>query len=282
MADDVKPITFGGKELDPREEAAYKERIKTAKASGSIHGLKSKEPVGVVPRPSIPMTDRVVDTPTGLTAEGGVAPRPAGSPLLSAQTATMLQEAAAAAAQQAAQVKVEEKVEEKKVSDEDLFEMFDFDKKSEAERILNNKKRRKEIEGRCAPMNISDLVMKEEVRQVIPIIPGQFEVTFRSMTPEESLFIKQFIAKRDQGQSDQYLLEKFSLCQLTCSLVALNGRDLPDHRDQQGSPTEPLFEAKLKMITKKSAYVMADLGLNYMWFDIRVRKLLAGDALGNG
>ena len=30
----------------------------------------------------------------------------------------------------------------------------------------------------------------------------------------------------------------------------------------------------LKQILKKSIYVVADLGLNYMWFDLRVRKLL--------
>lgn len=278
---EIKEITFGRKELDPEEEKAYREKIATAR-KGGISALKGSTPLGHIERPSIPdLTVKQKDGPTGLTSEGGVAPRPQGSPVLSPQTQAQLE--------QMQQVQKQEKVideeEVKKGAEaaakEDLFDMFDFSGTNEAERILNNKKRRKEIEERCEPMNFEDLILKDEVRQTVPIIAGKFEPRFRSLTPEESLFLKQFLAK-DQNQSEAYSVEKFSLCQLTCALVSLNGQDFPDHRKPDGTPDEDLFKVKLKKLNKKSGYIIADLAINYYWFDIRVRRLIAPEKLGNG
>jgi len=101
------------------------------------------------------------------------------------------------------------------------------------------------------------------------------------MNPEESLFVKQFLAK-DSAVSDAFSAEKFSMCQLACCLVALNGLSFPDHRKPDGTPDEELFKLKLKKLMKKSGYIIADLAINYYWFDIRVRRLLAPERLGNG
>lgn len=282
MPENDGPITFGKKELDPAEAEAYRRRIEDARRGG-VGALKTPEPVGVLPRPQVPLRQGEAPAqPSGLTAEGGVQPRPPGSPLLSQETAQQLQQMADAQAKEQAKVEEKKEAEETKQSNEDIFEMFDFQQRSEAERVLNNKKRRKDIEDRCAPMNIDDLVLRDEVQQLVPIVPGKFEVLFRSITPDENLFIKRFVTKADSGQNEQYILEKFGICQLVCSVVAINGRPLPEHRDVAGDIVEKNFEAKLKMMLKKSGYVIGDLGINYTWFDIRVRKLLNPDILGNG
>lgn len=283
MADEnVKPITFGDK-LTPEEEAAYRARIEQSKKKG-VNALKTSEPVGKIPRPSIPLMQRggPQAEPKGLTPEGGVAPRPAGSPLLSSETAQQLQDMAAAQVAEQAETKKAEAEETKK--EEDIFEMFDFEGRNESERILNNKKRRKEIESRLEEMNIEDLLLNDEVQQTVIIIPDKYTVRFRSMTPEESLFIKQYLAKDQLGQqnNDNYMLEKFSLCQLACSLVSINGKPFPDHRGKDGSPDTEAFKTKLTMLMKKSGYLVADLAVNYMWFDLRVRRLLNPEKLGNG
>ena len=283
MAENDGVVTFGNKELSPEEEAAYKTRIADARARGGVNNLKGSDPVGRVEKPAIPLHQK--GTPPAASAfneTGGVQPRPAGSPLLSPETAQQLQEVAELNARAAHEAPGEPKAEETKKAEEDLFEMFDFGGRNEAERILNNKKRRKDIEARCLPMALEDLIIKDEVQQLVPIIPSKFEVLYRSMTPEENLFIKRYVAKNDQGQSDQYVIEKFGTCQIACSVLAINGKPLPDHRDLNGNIDENLFEAKLKLLLKKSGYVVADLGINYSWFDIRVRKLLNPDALGNG
>jgi hypothetical protein len=277
MSDEVKPVVFGQKEIDPAEEAEYKERIR--KARGGVAAVKGSDPVGSVPRPSIPylQRDQEQELASALSSSGGVQPRPPGSPVISPQTASMLQEAADAAVRQKDEKIEEEKKEAEKKGEEDLFEMFDFGGRNEAEQVLNNRKRRKAIESRCAPMSLDDLIFKDEVQQLVPINPKKFEVLYRSMTPDENLYIKRFVAKTDQGQTDQYVLERFALCQLTCTVLAINGRALPDHRKTDGTVDDAAFETKLKMLMKKSAYIIADLGINYSWFDVRVRKLL-----GNG
>lgn len=286
---EIKEITFGRKELDPEQEAAYREKIAAAK-KGGISALKGSTPIGHIERPAIPdLTSRkAAEGPTGLTSEGGVAPRPQGSPVLSPQTAAQLEQMAQVQKQQESAGSDRKALDEEEVkkaaeaaAKEDLFDMFDFSGGGEAERILNNKKRRKEIEDRCEPMNFEDLILKDEVRQTVPIKPGQFEPRFRSLSPEESLFIKQYLAK-DTNASDAYAAEKFSLCQLTCSLVSLNGVDFPDHRKPDGTPDDELFKIKMKKLTKKSGYIVADLAINYYWFDIRVRRLIAPEKLGNG
>lgn len=282
--EEIKTITFGKKEIDPEQEELYKKKIADAK-KGGIGALKGSTPIGHVERPAMPdLTPKgTQEGPTGLTSEGGVAPRPPGSPVLSPSTQAQFEQMQRAQQQQAAAAPKldEEEIKQAAAAKDDILEMFDFSGAGEAERILNNKKRRKEIESRCEPMNFEDLILKDEVRQTVPIIPGKFEPQFRTLSPEESLFIKQYLAK-DTNQSDAYSAEKFSLCQITCSLVALNGTLLPDHRKTDGSPDEELFKIKLKRMMKKSGYIIADLSINYYWFDIRVRRLIAPDALGNG
>lgn len=285
---EVKEITFGRKELDPEQEAAYRQKIADAR-KGGVGALKGSTPVGHIERPSMPdlTSQKGTGGPSGLTSEGGVAPRPPGSPVLSAATQAQLEQLGAA---QRAQGKesapaLDEEAVKKAAADasakEDIFEMFDFGGSGEAERVLNNKKRRKEIEDRCAPMNLEDLILKDEVQQTVPVLPGKFEPRFRTLNPEESLFLKQFLAK-EASPNESYAAEKFGLCQLACSLVSLNGADFPDHRKPDGTPDEELFKVKLKRLMKKSGYIIADMSINYYWFDIRVRRLLAPEKLGNG
>lgn len=281
-------IEFGGrKELDPNAEEAYRQKI--AEARKGVDSLKGTQPLGGIPRPQMPVLSRdrvAAPSPSPMTPDGGVQPRPPGSPAIRPETQQQLedmakaQEAAAQATLDEKKV-VEDAKKEKGLSDDDLFDMMDFNQRNEAERILNNKKRRKEIEGRCEPMNFEDLLISNEVAQTVPIIPGKFEPRYRSLTPEESLFIKKLMS-REQTVNDQYMLEKYGLLQLTCSITSINGVPLPDHRGKDGTPDDDLFQTKLKVITKKSGYIVADLGINYAWFDLRVRRLINPDDLKNG
>jgi hypothetical protein len=282
--DEIKEVVFGKKELDPEQEAAYLEKIKAAK-KGGLAAVKGHTPLGHIKRPPMPDLSQPSGNPAELPAglvDGGVQPRPPGSPLLSAQTAAQL-EGAMKAQDEAEKKEGEAKAEEKKIdSTEDLLEAFDFSATGEAERVLNNKKRRAEIEGRCLPMKFEDLLLYDEVRQQVPIrADGKFTVMFRSLKPDESLFLKEYMAKK-QSPNEAYALEKFALAQLACAIVKINDSEFPSHLNKDGEPEDALFEAKLRKLTKKSGYVVADLSINYGWFDIRVRKLLTEDgALGN-
>lgn len=274
----IETVVLGRVELDPDEAERYKERIRLAKAGGGVASLKGSTPLGHVPKlVNTPLLQKQSDSVSPLSEEGGVQPRPPGSPVVRPETVQALQDMQAAQAK-AAETEIKKDVDEAK---DDLFEMFDFNGKNETERILNNKKRRMAIEARCEPMRIEDLIMKDEVQQEVPILPGKLTVRFRSASPQENLFAKRLMAD-EKVTSDQYLLEKYGLMQLTLSLVSINGSSLPNHLDENGQPDDKLFQIKLKMIMKKSAYLVADLGINFFWFDLRVRRLLNPDDLKNG
>lgn len=288
MSEEVKTITLGSKELDPQQEAEYRERIRAAKAGAPLHNLKGNTPVGGVERPQMPVFRQAREAASA--PPEGVQPRPPGAPTLRPETQEQLASAIKAGQKQEADATAKKALDEQKLSEEAkiaaLFENFDFNaQKDQVERILDNKKRREQIEARCTPMNFEDLLMHDEVKQRVPILPGKFEPTYRSITPIESLYIKQRMS-RESTQTDQYLGEKYNLLLLTCSILDINGQPFPDHRKLQSDGTfvvdDKAFDEKLGYVMRKSGYIIADLSVNYFWFDIRVRKLLNPDDLKNG
>ena len=150
--------------------------------------------------------------------------------------------------------------------------------------LLNNDDQRVIIEKRCKPLDITDLIMKGYVMQKVPIIPDKFEPEFRSMSGGEDLAIKRLIMKESKGVevSDRYLLDKFSLMAVCIGLHAINNNPVPSHQDQQGNFDEDAFWVKFNVVTKYPFHMLASLGVNYFWFDIRVRKLFVAEKMGNG
>lgn len=288
MATDVEPVRFGSKAMSPEEVQAHQRKVEEAQARAGrnpTNALKGNEPVGgSVRRPSIPNLVREPsgDDDSGLPQQQGgpVNPRPPGSKVLRPETEKMLRDAINEQATKITAPPEEEPVKEELV--DEGFSSIDLPGlKNDIERIFDNPKRRKEIESRCSEMRFEDLLVNDEVKQIVPIIPDKFVAKYRSLTPAESLFIKRIIST-ETVKSDSYLLERYGLCQLACSLISINGSDLPSHLDKNGDPDEKLFAAKLKVVTKKSIYIVTDLYVNYGWFDSRVRQLINPAFLGNG
>lgn len=151
--------------------------------------------------------------------------------------------------------------------------------------ILDNKARRKQIEARIQDMDVEDLIMHGEVRQLVPIIPGKLEVTFRSITAEEDLGVKKMMWNVE-GTS-RYVVDRFSLMNLCLALQSISTsesmKEMDEHFDKEtGRFSEELFEAKFQKMLKKPLQLLADLVVNYIWFDERVRRLLVAEELGNG
>jgi hypothetical protein len=150
--------------------------------------------------------------------------------------------------------------------------------------IINNEKQRELIESRCKPLDITDLITRSFVTQRVPIIPDKFEPEFQSMTGAEDLAIKRLIMLESKGieVTERYLLDKFAMMGVTIGVRAINSNPLPDHRDKDGLFDEEAFWKKYSLITKYPFHMIASLGVNYFWFDVRVRKLFVADELGNG
>lgn len=189
--------------------------------------------------------------------------RPEGG--LSQQTAEQLEAVAKANSPQA---------EPEKKPEDDFDDLFDFDEfGNKVKNLLGNKQRKDLIESRCEPMDLMDLIINKEIRQVVPIMPGKYYPTFRSIGGDEDLEVKRLLSSA-KGSST-YLLSRMTLMNLTCGLYALNGKELQSHLDKNGDFSEELFDAKFKNITKYPMSVLMDLAVNYTWFDERTKQLVA-------
>jgi hypothetical protein len=195
-------------------------------------------------------------------------PRPEGAGI-SAQTAEQL--AAVAKANSPDAPKVEE---EKSFFEDDVFDYNEFGEK--VKNLLANKERREAIEARCEPLDLMDLLVNREVRQVVPIIPGKYFPTFRTMRGDEDLEVKRLISR--ETSSTTFVLSKMTLMNLTCGLYAVNGKVLPSHMKEDEFNIDAFME-KYKSMAKYPMQVLSDLAVNYTWFDNRVRKLISVDAI---
>lgn len=188
-----------------------------------------------------------------------------------------------------------------KEADEEESQIASEEKKAQEEANLSgdtlnplaSRRRKKEIEARCAPISLEDLVTDGEVRQTVPIVPGILEPTFKSTTGDEDLFVKKMASFEDEPDKDgvrrvineelytnRYLMDRFLLMNLTVALYSLNGTKFPSHLDSSLNPSEEAFWFKYKRIRKLPTQILSDLMVNYSWFSERLSKLtLSKEAL---
>jgi len=152
--------------------------------------------------------------------------------------------------------------------------------------IINNDKQREIIEERCRPLDVGEVITKGVICQVVPVLPGVFEPEYQSYSAEDDLALKRLImeeARTIAGEiEDRYLLDKFALMATTIGLKSINGHPLPSHRNSDGAFDEELFWKKFNKVIKLPFHMLASLGVNHFWFDIRVRKLFVAETVGNG
>jgi len=149
---------------------------------------------------------------------------------------------------------------------------------------MMSKERREEIEKRLGELDITDMIMKREIQQTIPVIPGKFEITLRTFTQRENIWVLQYMY--DFPGSQLYTQELLNTCRLVCGLVAVNGQLLPDHRQDVGTASEKIikedFDKKLFHVSSFPVQLVADLSMQSIWFQDRVDKLFTLDTIKNG
>lgn len=161
---------------------------------------------------------------------------------------------------------------------------FDFTEVERARNKMISDRRRKTIEDRLTPMRIEDMIVQRELTQTIPIVPDSLSVTLRTFNQREHLFCLRYVYK--YGGSQLYVEELLNTCRLACSLFAINGAPLPDHRSNVGDRSEQVdekkFEDKLFNLASFPVQMLADFSVQMIWFNDRVNDLLSLDNLKNG
>lgn len=200
-----------------------------------------------------------------------LAPRPEGAGLRP-ETIKELEGFAAATAKSSDDVELE-KI-NKEIDDlDDVYENDEFGQRVRS--LLGNKKRCEVITARCPPMSFDELLMEGSVKQRVPIIPGKFEPTFRSLQGEENVEILRLMSS--MRGSEDYILDTISIFRLTAGLYQINNKVFPNHLDKNGDFDEKLFLDKKKIVSKMALPILADLSVNYNWFTRRVQKMTVVD-----
>lgn len=143
--------------------------------------------------------------------------------------------------------------------------------------------RRRDIASRCTPMALEDVLLSQDATQRVPVVPGKFEPTFRVLNGHEDAFVKNYSwARTTSSSSDIYYQTLLSMTSTCLALVALNGKPLIEVRDEKGRMDEKKVEEKMDFVLRYPMPVLADLAVNYVWFEDRVRELLNFEAVKNG
>ena len=166
----------------------------------------------------------------------------------------------------------------------DEIPSIDFDALAGLRNKMMSPERKKLIEERLKPLDISQMISEREVRQVIPIVPNKLEIELRTFNQHESLFCMQYVY--DFPGSPVYVNELLNTCKLVCSIVSINRAELPEHRVKIGTRNEEVdreaFNMKMFHFASFPVQLIADISTQCIWFSDRVNDLFSLDNLKNG
>lgn len=168
----------------------------------------------------------------------------------------------------------------------DQMDAFEFNqwRQLTMRQILHSEEERSLIESRLKPLDLGELLRDGVIRQRIPIIPGVYEITLQSYDGQIELALKRLVMTeaRSVDVGEQYLLDKHSFMSLAVGLHKINDKPYPDILDKEGVFNDELFFKKFNMVMKLPIHMLSSIGVNQMWFEMRVRKLYSATAVGNG
>lgn len=177
-------------------------------------------------------------------------------------------------------------VEEEVQKGSKLIDQFDFDtfRQLVTRDILNDPEQKKIIEDRVEPLDLGDLIVQGFVIQTVPIVPGVFEVEFQSTTGQEQVEIKRLLTLESKrlDSPEEYLLEKHAIMSITVGLRSIMKKPLPSHTTKDGKFDEAAFWKKFEFVAGLNNHMLSSLGINFFWFDQRVRKLFVVEKVKNG
>ena len=150
--------------------------------------------------------------------------------------------------------------------------------------LINNEGQRKIIEKRLEPIDITDLIVSDSFSQKVPIVPGKFEPVFEVIAGRNDLAMKKLIAEeaRQLDVNERYLLDKYAMMQLAAGVQAVGSVQMPEYRDSDGVLVPEMFWKRFNKITNLPTPILASLGANFFWFDVRCRKACTARELKNG
>ena len=168
----------------------------------------------------------------------------------------------------------------------DQMDAFEFNqwRQLTMREVLHSEGQRELIEKRITPLDIGELLTTGVIRQRIPIIPGKYEITLQAYEGQVELALKRLamLEARSVDVGDQYILDKHSFMCVAAGLHKINDKAYPEIFDDKGFFNDELFFKKFNMVMRLPLPMLASIGVNLMWFEMRVRRLYRAVEVGNG
>jgi hypothetical protein len=138
---------------------------------------------------------------------------------------------------------------------------------------------RKQIEASLEPMDMTKLIMGRGVQEVR--LNDALVVVFQTISVKEDLVIKQIMRKHVDETVAFYEDTKLAL-NLSVGVAQVNQTALPSLENDSGQVTAETILARYSALAVMPVQLLAWLAINYIWFDLRVRKMLLPSKLKNG
>lgn len=147
---------------------------------------------------------------------------------------------------------------------------------------LYSNKRRRELEKKLEPLDITSIIFRRRAEQTISISKG-LTIKLRETSGKEDIYMKDLIAKstyNEESKSKASVAARYGLYSLTFMLIELNGTSLTDVSIKSMPPTEEEVEAfntKFNYISDFPDDFLELLYMHCLWFKDRVRRVSIGD-----
>lgn len=192
------------------------------------------------------------------------------------------QAAAARAEDRAAQAPAEGEAEEED-GDKKLDDMVErFVTQFQPDDQLMTPEQRDLIEQRLEPIDLGQMFTEQEFRQVVPIIPEQFVIEYRSISGAEDEELKLMLSGEPENVSPRYLSDKYASLSLICSVRKVNSKELPVHYTPQKGWDKDKFAERGMLIMAMPAPAVWSMMVHASWFDRRCKELFKVSEVKNG
>ena len=138
----------------------------------------------------------------------------------------------------------------------------------------DNKIMRGKIEDRCTDLDFADLILTGRVSQVVPILPGKFNIEFQTLLGHEDFWVQTNAASK--ANDDWSAQSWMGYARLALSTVAINGDPLPEHLSNNAVDSV-LFQKKFDALMSKGTRLLEYMLINLNWFYDREKKLWEND-----
>lgn len=144
--------------------------------------------------------------------------------------------------------------------------------------------RRRSIEKDLDPLDLTQLLFLNSIKQDVQI-HSNLRIKVGSLSSEHGLWIHRIVSSNKEVTTTREFESTINMYRVAAQVLAINGTDIGTdvmrhHGETNFKAFQDELEANALNIRKLPETLLEELSVQVAWFNIRVRKLVAGDLAG--